>query len=241
MNDLKESLRAVRASFIASLPDRIENMTESLAVVRANSSIEQRQAALAHLMHAAHSIVENAERLDLDGTSRRAQHMIELLRVMPPRPTALERCDVQALACALHRLASTTQAIGAVSTETNCNTTGLKDPLAAAKANFIASLPKRLDSMAADIAILESRASDQECQVAASHLTHSAHSIADIAETLDLTGTGRRARSILLFLRSMPPRRATLEKDEIDALTRAFDRLASEVAKETSSSSGEQN
>lgn len=90
---------------------------------------------------------------------------------------------------------------------------------------FMESLPRQLGDMAEDVRTLQSQASEKQRQASLSRLKDSAFAIAGAAEPLGRRLIAQRARSLLLFLNTLPPRRGVFESDEVLALTRAFNRL----------------
>ena len=90
---------------------------------------------------------------------------------------------------------------------------------------FVESLPRQLGDMAEDIRVLQSHSTDKPRQAALAHLKDSAFAITSAAEPLGLRLIAQRARSLLLFLNTLPPRKGVFESDEVLALTRAFNRL----------------
>jgi len=90
---------------------------------------------------------------------------------------------------------------------------------------FMESLPRQLSDMVEDVRILQIHSPEKQRQSAISHLKDSAFAIATAAEPLGLKLIAQRARSLLLFLHTLPPRKGVFESDEVLALTRAFNRL----------------
>lgn len=90
---------------------------------------------------------------------------------------------------------------------------------------FMESLPRQLNDMVEDVHILQIHSPEKQRQSAISHLKDSAFAIATAAEPLGLKLIAQRARSLLLFLHTLPQRKGVFESDEVLALTRAFNRL----------------
>ncbi len=90
---------------------------------------------------------------------------------------------------------------------------------------FMESLPRQLGDMAEDVRILQSQSGEKQRQTSLTRLKDSAFAIAGAAEPLGLRVIAQRARSLLLFLNTLPPRRGVFESDEVLALTRAYNRL----------------
>jgi len=99
---------------------------------------------------------------------------------------------------------------------------------------FVESLPRQLGDMADDVRVLQSHSEEKQRQRALAHLKDSAFSIATAAEPLGLRLLAQRSRSLLLFLKTLPPRKGVFESDEVLALTRAFNRLLAVAQVETS-------